>query len=749
MSVDKEPVPTDTTKVDPAPPVPPQQLPACPGSFNNAPKVPETALDNSIITDVVATCPMPDSGAQTKPSSLTHRTNLQEKVGQQAMVTEHNLNHKNGLQQPKQQQQQQQQQQKLSKRRSTMNAGFKHPTGKRRRRANSESDSVLPSNFLLGGNIFDPLNLNSLLDEDVNRALNAETPRSSPLPAKNRDPVEILIPRDITDPLNLNSEMDGRCVLVSPLKSGGRRRHRHRHHGGGGGGGGGVGATSITGLDLSDSEKGAEVPAAAPGSSQTNLPPASVAAASVLEVASVSAAVDPRGGNEVDQTHNQDETALPISAPQPRAPADSSAGAPVGPNQLNSRQRKRRRNSSKTEAPAAQSTPAARNVQSSFHTPVVGPSGLSQIPARQLALNQHKKQPQQHNKKKFLYGNYNKYYGYRNPGCGDDPRLRFLRREWFQGKAVLDLGCNTGHLTLCIAKKLQPARILGLDIDGGLVHVARQNIRHYESEVLVWESRKTTGEEKKTDEPVEEEMEVKNEESSHPVEQTHVPEEPGGMESTRAENGDEEKPVRDSVVPGLAGDGVVMSRHTEKRAQETEEGDDPAEPAVEMGTSTFPVSLRITRGPIAAPSLPHTPSMPPGRFPSNVSFAKANYVLESDALLLTQRAEYDVILCFSVTKWVHLNWGDCGLKRLFHRVFRHLRPGGLFILEPQPWVTYGKRKRLTENIYKNYQSIQLKPEGFSTYLTSEVGFCSYELIGLPNNLSKGFQRPIYLFRKGT
>ena len=60
--------------------------------------------------------------------------------------------------------------QRVGKRRFSVGVGFRGPA-KRRRRANSDSQAepVLPSHFLLGGNIFDPLNLNSLLDEDVNR----------------------------------------------------------------------------------------------------------------------------------------------------------------------------------------------------------------------------------------------------------------------------------------------------------------------------------------------------------------------------------------------------------------------------------------------------------------------------------------------------------------------------------------------------------------------------------------------------
>lgn len=79
-------------------------------------------------------------------------------------------------------------------------------------------------------------------------------------------------------------------------------------------------------------------------------------------------------------------------------------------------------------------------------------------------------------------------------------------------------------------------------------------------------------------------------------------------------------------------------------------------------------------------------------------FFKGNYVFERDELLDLQKEEYDVILALSITKWLHLNFGDGGLKRSFKRMHRQLRPGGKLILEPQSYASYNKKKNLNVSL---------------------------------------------------
>ncbi|KAF2582031.1 hypothetical protein F2Q70_00008133 [Brassica cretica] len=64
------------------------------------------------------------------------------------------------------------------------------------------------------------------------------------------------------------------------------------------------------------------------------------------------------------------------------------------------------------------------------------------------------------------FGNYKNYYGYRiSNDMDEDPRLKVMKKEWFQGKDCLDIGCNSGVMTIHIAKKFGCRSILGVDID--------------------------------------------------------------------------------------------------------------------------------------------------------------------------------------------------------------------------------------------------------------------------------------------
>ncbi|XP_026881031.2 7SK snRNA methylphosphate capping enzyme isoform X1 [Electrophorus electricus] len=783
MSVDKETALSGDKSGELSFPPPPQQLTELSGHCpRDSQRPPETTVTNLVRED-------------------EHLPKMADTVCRPASdgvvaAADPALQSQNGVQQPRPQHQQ-----RLNKRRSTMSSGFKHPMfGKRRRRTNSESESVLPTNFLLGGNIFDPLNLNSLLDEEVNRALNAETPKSSPLPAKSRDPVEILIPRDITDPLNLNGCTAGDGgLLLTPLKSsGGRRRHRNRHHGGAGAAGGGAGRGgdgAPTQPDPSESERGKTSSAlqteGAVESSGLHFKLGSVADSQEPK-ATVEEAVEsnsvpvretkcPSGLSSVPSREEGEESTTTTPVSDTTTLTIPATHAPTAPSH---RQRKRRRTTSRSESSGAPcwdktrppgSAPGSVRPPQPVHTPATGTQAGSsdrphqppnhrrqqRTPSRQKPKQQQQQQQQQ---QKFQYGNYNKYYGYRNPGLSEDPRVHVLQSEWFQGKAVLDLGCNTGHLTLSIAKSWRPARIVGLDIDGRLIHAARQNIRHYLSEVHTLQARCAGHSDRsrakgamvaqggggleaeggKAGEKAEEEDGMEVEEQRTKAEKGE-----GESEGMAAQDPETDTPREGDDVPEtgwVEGESAAVETTGHPGSEKVGKKGDVASP---NGNHVFPVSLRMSRGPIAAPPLPDTHTLPPGDFPANVTFVKGNYVLESDLLLQTQREEFDVVLCLSVTKWVHLNWGDAGLKRLFHRVYHHLRPGGLFILEPQPWSSYSKRKKLTEAIYKNYYSIRFKPEQFSAYLTTEVGFSSYELIGTPKSSNRGFQRPIYLFHKGS
>lgn len=238
-------------------------------------------------------------------------------------------------------------------------------------------------------------------------------------------------------------------------------------------------------------------------------------------------------------------------------------------------------------------------------------------------------------KEKFIYGNYNRYYGYRNEKQVEDLRLAALSQyeHFFNGTEVLDIGCNDGSLTIALAKRFPINFIHGMDIDGNLIGRARRNV----------------------------------------------------VNETQA----------------------VINNNDKNVLAET-------------------------------------------KFPNNIAFKQCNYVLSNDSLLELEEPRFDTILCLSVTKWIHLNFGDDGLKRAFKRMYRQLKPNGTLILEAQDWKSYKRRKNLTPEINAHYKNIKLQPKMFHEYLLGdEIGFENSYHVKLPKEHSaNGFKRPIIAYTKG-
>lgn len=196
-------------------------------------------------------------------------------------------------------------------------------------------------------------------------------------------------------------------------------------------------------------------------------------------------------------------------------------------------------------------------------------------------------------------------------------------------------------------------------------------------------------------------------------------------------------------------DGIIREAREDLREQ-------AAKHRLAENSGMFPISSYIMDGPLscndrksAQPTdgtADHHESA--NKFPNNIAFVEHNYVLSRDELVDKQKPHFDTIVCLSVTKWIHLNYCDAGLKRFFKRIYRHLRPGGLLILESQPFDNYGRRKKLSDRLRANFYSIQFHPEQFDNYLLSEeVGFKSIVYQSVTDHQCVGFKRPLKVFSK--
>lgn len=135
----------------------------------------------------------------------------------------------------------------------------------------------------------------------------------------------------------------------------------------------------------------------------------------------------------------------------------------------------------------------------------------------------------------------------------------------------------------------------------------------------------------------------------------------------------------------------------------------------------------------------------PPQLVGKISFKTGDYTLSGYCSYMGSK--FDAIFCLSVTKWIHLNGGDHGIKALFNCIQNDLRLGGIFILEPQQWHTYARRRGMSAGGNQNFSKINIKPDQFINLLESEYGFLHLKTISPNTSFSPGFQRPIHIFER--
>lgn len=339
---------------------------------------------------------------------------------------------------------------------SFTNNGKFCPPYKRRKK----EDIILPTKFLLGGNIHDPLNLNSMQDEAINKAMNAVTPKSSPLPTPKhrKGTIEVIIPPNIHDPLNLincNDDAEYEKQLISPVKKCNKKnknKYKNRKK-----------KKSIN-FDEDDQKKIS------------------------TEVKNDQEIVEKKETNNLETIKDQNESIKESETVELQI-----KNQPVQEQQQinieNAKPSPKEKIKSKPKCLEDSKEKRLRKLDSKdkIVSPVVPQPGAWK-PRLQHRPNQEKKKktdqpPPRFNPKnsRFQYGNYNRYYGYRNPYNEVDPRLTVFcrRKELFQGKDVLDIGCNIGHITLTVASDFGARSVTGIDIDKKLIQIARKNVKHY------------------------------------------------------------------------------------------------------------------------------------------------------------------------------------------------------------------------------------------------------------------------------
>jgi len=126
-----------------------------------------------------------------------------------------------------------------------------------------------------------------------------------------------------------------------------------------------------------------------------------------------------------------------------------------------------------------------------------------------------------------------------------------------------------------------------------------------------------------------------------------------------------------------------------------------------------------------------------------IMFRQENFIAEFPGY-----EKFDTIFCMSTAKWIHLHYGDTGIKTLFYKIHSELNENGYFIFENENWASYKKKKYLSPVMKENYKKIKLYPQYFEAYLCGTFGLKLVEKIQVQSEKVKvGYNREILIFQK--
>lgn len=280
------------------------------------------------------------------------------------------------------------------------------------------------------------------------------------------------------------------------------------------------------------------------------------------------------------------------------------------------------------------------------------------------------------------HGNYRAYYRKRQNDT--DERISSFRSEWFKSKKCIDIGCNEGAVTLKLAQSLLPNFIIGIDLDSRMIDGASAALKRAKFDAA---------------------KEIAS----------------GSSQSTNTVNPSQLIKRSNPFLPRS----IALTKSPS--------------PFIQQSSSTS--SLKAATDASFPAFNNNSPIMSPGVFPENISFACKNVID-----FRNPTARYDVVMCLSVTKWIHLTEGDSGLLTLFQIIYQLTTVGGRAIIEYQPWSSYLNKRKASETTLRVFNTLKIKPDDFEGLLTN-IGFRIEERLGTPLSEAKGFKRPILVLIK--